>query len=329
MRTFLYTFSLKYIYYLIIYKNRNIYISHTLSCFMKRKAIQLAKQTIVISLPSKWIKQQGIKKGDDIDVEERGNELVIGGKLEKTHKKTREIDISALDPLANRIIQGFYVSGVDEIHIKFDKPKLIDKIQREIMNVLIGFEIVEQGKNTCIIKNISSELESEFDNLLSRTFFLVSSMAEEIIEALEKKDTNLEHIKFIDYNVNKFTNFCLRFLNKEGYKEYDKTSSIYSIIQGIEHGGDLYKKIANEITENKLKLNEKSIIVLKDTTLQFKDFQSLFYKFDDKKALDIATRYAEIKAKIKKMPKSNIAFSLNELNRIIVTELLSNQLTIR
>ena len=44
---------------------------------MKRKAIQLANQTLVISMPSKWVKEQGIKKGDEIDVEEKGKRLMI------------------------------------------------------------------------------------------------------------------------------------------------------------------------------------------------------------------------------------------------------------
>ena len=53
---------------------------------MKRKAIQLASQTIVVSLPAKWVRQQGIKKGDEIDVEERGKELVIGNKMPNKKK---------------------------------------------------------------------------------------------------------------------------------------------------------------------------------------------------------------------------------------------------
>lgn len=295
---------------------------------MKRKAIQLAHQTIVVSLPAKWVKQHNIKKGDEIDVEERGRELIIGSKKIKEEKRI-EIDISSLDPLINRVIRGLYISGINEIYITFNNPKLIDKIQKEILNGLIGFEIVEQEKNRCVIKNVSEESEAEFDNLLKRIFILIQSMGEEMVEDIEKKETDLEHIQFIDFNVNKFVNFCLRFLNKKGFKEYDKTPSIYSIVQGLENVGDLYKKIANEITESKLKLSREKIEILKDINSLFKEYQHLFYNFDDKKAVSFVLKYRNIKNRAKKMPTLTLSFLTNELIRTIVTDLLANQLTIR
>ena len=44
---------------------------------MKRKIIQLAGKTHVVSLPSKYVKKYGLKKGDEVDVEERGAQIVL------------------------------------------------------------------------------------------------------------------------------------------------------------------------------------------------------------------------------------------------------------
>jgi phosphate uptake regulator len=295
---------------------------------MKRKAIQLANQTIVISLPSKWVKQQGIKKGDDIDIEEKGKELIINSS--KNSNKKTEIDISNLDSLTNRTILGLYISGADEIHIRFSDVKLINKIQREIMNCLIGFEIINQEKDNCIIKNVSKESGEEFDNMLKRIFLLINSMGEEILENLEKKNYNLDYIAFTDYNINRFVSFCLRYLNKIGFNEYNKTSSIYSIIQGLEHIGDINKKIAREITKSEQKLNKQTLLVLSELFLQIKEYEHLFYKYDDKKVLSISYKYNELDKKIKELSiNTNLLLLMNELNRTIVKELLSNQLTIR
>ena len=296
---------------------------------MKRKAIQLANQTLVVSLPSKWVKEQGIKKGDEIDIEEKGRELIINSSGLSEKENSIEIDISGLDSLVNRSILGLYVSGLDEIKLKFKDPKTIDKIQREIMNALIGFEIVSQEKNSCVIRCISQDSGMEFDSLLKRIFILIKSMGEEMIESLNKKDENLNHIIFTDHNINRFSNFCLRYLNKKGYKDQRKTTAVYSIIQGLEHLGDAYKKIAREITEKKIKPSKEIIEIINDLSSQFDEYFSLFYKFNYEKVKLIAQRYNEINLKIHKMKSSEISFFLNEFNRIIVTELLSNQVTIR
>ena len=44
---------------------------------MGRKVIQIADSTQLISLPRKWALQHGIKKGDELEVEEKGRKIVI------------------------------------------------------------------------------------------------------------------------------------------------------------------------------------------------------------------------------------------------------------
>ncbi|MBU3913379.1 MAG: AbrB/MazE/SpoVT family DNA-binding domain-containing protein, partial [Nanoarchaeota archaeon] len=127
---------------------------------MKRKAIQLAKQTIVVSLPSKWVKQQGIKKGDEIDVEERGSELVIGGRGKKEEKKI-EIDISNLN---NRTtgwyLASLYKMGCDIIKIKYDNLSAVKTIGEIIKNAFIGFVIAEQNEKECTIRTVSQDISN-------------------------------------------------------------------------------------------------------------------------------------------------------------------------
>ena len=44
---------------------------------MKRKVIQIADSTQLISLPRKWALKYGIKKGDELDVEEQGSNVLV------------------------------------------------------------------------------------------------------------------------------------------------------------------------------------------------------------------------------------------------------------
>ena len=44
---------------------------------MKRKVIQIANSTQLISLPREWAKKYNIKKGDELEIEAKGNKLEI------------------------------------------------------------------------------------------------------------------------------------------------------------------------------------------------------------------------------------------------------------
>ena len=44
---------------------------------MKRKVIQIADSTQLISLPRKWSLAHGIKKGDELEITEKGRQLTV------------------------------------------------------------------------------------------------------------------------------------------------------------------------------------------------------------------------------------------------------------
>ena len=54
---------------------------------MKRKLVQQGAATMMVSLPSKWIKKFGLKKGDEIDLEEKGSIINIYPELKKERNK--------------------------------------------------------------------------------------------------------------------------------------------------------------------------------------------------------------------------------------------------
>lgn len=294
---------------------------------MKRKVSLIGPSTLMVSLPSAWCKKYSVKKGDDMNVDEKDKNLIIGFNTSSV-KTVREADLTNFDILIHRRLRALYISGADEIRVKFEEPKIIEKVQKELRNGLIGFEVVEQSKNSCTIKCISEESNSEFDSLLRRIFILLQSMGNDISENLSKKEYNLEYIQFTDHNINRFTNFCLRYLNKKGYKDYEKTCVIYSLIQGLEYLGDLYKKIGMEISKNK-KADKDIIKIISLINSQFTECHHLFYKFDEKKAVEVAKNYYDIFSRIEKLQPSRLTALIQELNLNIVMRILDSELTIR
>jgi phosphate uptake regulator len=312
---------------------------------MKRKLVKQGAATMMISLPSKWVKSNKLEKGDEISLEEKNNELIINTEKISKEKSKVEIDISGLYPLINRTLISLYIKGIDEVEISFSDSKDIEDFKKRAINELLGFEIIKQSQKSIIVKDITGSERQEVDELIKRIFLILDSMAEELCSALEKKQ-DMQPITEIDASVNKFVNFCLRILNKRGYKELNKTSQIYGIVSMLEEIGDLYKKIAKEFQKNK-KISKEQLSRLKEIREFLKMFENLFFNFreirdfsehpknptnkqegffdfDKKELINYAKKYEDIKKKIEQ--KGMIDFYLYSLNESIIK--LSNYLLV-
>ena len=89
---------------------------------MKRKVVQHGASTLIISLPNKWAKTNNVKKGTELEVEERGSELVIGADTEAESEKF-DINITGRYKIAHRAISALYKAGYDQLNITFSTPE--------------------------------------------------------------------------------------------------------------------------------------------------------------------------------------------------------------
>jgi len=247
---------------------------------IKRKVIQIANSTQLISLPRKWAQKYSIKKGDELDIEEEGSSLKVsvdkGLQVEKV-----EVDVSGIGVMAKRVIAALYKSGYDEVHVKFSTTEELKYVQEVLKETCIGFEITSQEKNSLTAKAISSAVYSEFDSILRRSFLFLSSMIRESLEAIKKQDTtSLNNTILMDDNLDKFTDFCRRILNKKGYPTFRKTPPVYYIVEELEKIGDECKDICELLVKNPVKINKDTIAVYSEIAEFFDFFHELFYKFE-------------------------------------------------
>jgi len=255
---------------------------------MKRKAIQLANQTIVVSLPAKWVRQQGIKKGDEIDLEEKGNQLIVAFKIIDKKEERAEIDVSNWnDRLIRLVLSGLNKKGFDEIVVKYDKSSTAKTLEELIKNLFTGFAIVEQRINECVIKSISKDLESEFNTALRRAFLVMLGMSESCLNMIKKgKFKGLSELTSLENTNNQLTNYCERVLNKKAYDEDKKKCSLYTIIWNLEKICDEYKYICKYLSKSQ---NDKNIIsgkvinFFEEVNYFVNSYYEIFYKFDIQK----------------------------------------------
>ena len=247
---------------------------------MIRKVIQLAGKTSVVSLPLKWVQKNNISKGEELEVLDKGNRLIVNKIGLKPEDLKITLDINNKHIFDKRYIADLYKRGYDEIYIKYPKIDLASEIKK---SNLLGYEIVDQGKEFCTIKNVSVGLESEFDTMLRRSFRLAKEMALNLEEYFSGKKVNLEEIRDLEALNNKFTDFCLRLLNKNGYVQNHKTTFLYVIVRELESIADIFKYIVDDIRDNKENASPKVIKYFIKSKNFFETFYELFYKFDKEK----------------------------------------------
>src|SRR3989344_1233972 len=257
---------------------------------MKRKINRVGPSTLTVSLPSKWAKNLGLKAGNEIEVEERANSLVISN-AKSPEKKEMTIHIPSADRFLKRILATPYMKGYDSIKVTYDDPKIYTQVQETITTLLIGFEIVQHDRNTCILKNIADSIDDEYDQNQRKYFLQVKTVIHQLIDALEKQDEQeLEHVLLLDQTIDKLHVFMRRILNTKGYKDDTKGKSLYYIINLLETISDRCRDIARRIKETKTYPSQNFIELLKLIEKNIEFYYDLFYNPKNEKFFEIKQR---------------------------------------
>ncbi|MFC1697587.1 AbrB/MazE/SpoVT family DNA-binding domain-containing protein [Nanoarchaeota archaeon] len=239
---------------------------------MKRKLIEQGGTTLMTSLPSKWLKKFGLKKGDEIDLNIDDQSIIIGTQQDSYNKS--KINLTGMHiGLAWRFINSAYKKGVDELEISFDEnmikgKNLKDQIStlkflNQVTDDLIGMEIINHGKSYCTIKEISSSSSEDFTHILNRIILNLMEISLSNKEYFETKDQiSLEGSIFTtERNINRLTKYCIRILNKKN-SGVDDRLKYFKIIHDLEIIGDILTEISKKVLSNKTKKETKELILL-------------------------------------------------------------------
>jgi phosphate uptake regulator len=254
---------------------------------MKRKVVKQGPTTLMVSLPARWVRKYSIQRGDTIDVEEieRSIKITTGKEAETSpvELNTEGLDLKHI----KRYLHAMYQSGYDEIRILYDDPKLVPQIQAFISAMLIGYEVVDQQVHSITVKSISKSIDDEFDQIFRRAFLVTKQLGENSLDAIRKGEYGLlKDIVVLEDTNDKLVNFCLRVLNKKGYKRFCKTTFIYCIVWQLEKIADCYRYICEYLMANpKEKLSKEVIEFYAEANRLFGSFYELFYDFSNAKLM--------------------------------------------
>lgn len=300
---------------------------------MKRRIVKQGHNTHTVTLPSNWVKSNNLKQGQELDVTEQGNKLIITTEHSSDYKiATFDITGATISTIW-KYYMAVYRQGYDEVKItynptntlpnpykyyrrqaydsrfeKYNQTKTIGEAIRLFTNRFIGFEIVEHGIDYTIIKSMGDVSQKEFDNSLRRVFLLLQIMARDTVEAIKAIDPRkIENIWDTDINLDKFHDYCVRVINKYKITSPQHTTPTIGILLFIELIGDEYKNITNHLLFELPKNKYRNILWIAEFMAQMiDDYLDIYYKFDNNKITNFTKFdekvYTNISKFIKKAP---------------------------
>ncbi len=291
---------------------------------MRRKLVKQGRNALTITLPATWTKKFGLKAGDEVEIEEEGRSVIIGGQGEGRPRKASIDSTKISERVLRWFLSGLHKGGWDEIEILFDKKETLDVIDDLIKNLLMGFAVVEQTGSRCLLKKVSMDMDTEFDSILRRAFLVTIAMGDSCISMIrENKLKEMKDLISLEKTNNQLTNFCERILNKKGYKDNDKTCFVYVIAWNLEKVCDYYKYVCEYLSDNPdAEIKEDVLKMMEEANNQIRSYNSLFSKFKEEDLIELNNKKKDIVNRIENMlTKKNRheVFVLNHMMFLVKT----------
>jgi len=283
---------------------------------MKRKVIQIADKTLVVSLPNSWASQWAINKGDELEVQEKGPCLILNTSSHRDLKQSK-IDVKGISDRALRwLLSSLHKKGFDEIEILCNKSqeKIIDELLKDLF---LGFAVVHRSGDLCVVRSLSKEFDDQLDVIVRRAFLVSLSLADQCVDLCEsKRFSDLNTLLDLEKTNNQLTNFCERLLNKRGLDDPLKTNFLYVIIWNLEKIADDYKYICEYLVAKK-SVSSVCLKLLKNTNVLFRRYYELFYKFDVKNLSSLADDFKLLRKDIESSLKEDPVFFSHLLHIVL------------
>lgn len=188
--------------------------------------------TYIISLPSKWIKDNRLEKGSELTIEEtNGNLYLTHGSPEKA-ELVKKINIEGRVDLENfqRALTSIYISDFDTLIIK--SSQYIDQQLRETVRkfsrLVMGVEIFEESSRTIVLQNVLDSTSFPMSNAVRRMSLNVETMIGDVVKGIEDNDLKLlESVINRDDDVDRYQLYVYRAVNR---KKAEDNNSIFLLI---------------------------------------------------------------------------------------------------
>ena len=160
------------------------------------RRLQQIGSSILVSLPSLWIKSNNLRKGSIVPVHiNRDNSISIFASEDDTADKVKELTIpypsASMDMLVNQVYGG-YLLGYDMIRIKASLQISFEDADRvkKAMRKLVGLEIVDEDGFHISAQFLLDADTLDAEKILRRMSAIVAGMYRDMLEAIRLKQNS-------------------------------------------------------------------------------------------------------------------------------------------
>jgi phosphate uptake regulator len=160
------------------------------------RRLQQIGSSILVSLPSVWIKSNNLKKGSTVPVHiNRDNSISIFASEDDTADRIKELTIPyplvSMDTLVNQVYGG-YLLGYDMIRIKASLQLSFEDADRikKAMRKLVGLEIVDEDGFHISAQFLLDADTLDAEKILRRMSAIVAGMYRDMLEAIRLKQNS-------------------------------------------------------------------------------------------------------------------------------------------
>jgi hypothetical protein len=200
---------------------------------MRRKLVKQGVNALTITLPHKWVKEQSLKVGDEVDVCNLEQDLLISSSLGlERNQKHKELTIRNFSRNQLRsVIASLYKAGYDQMTFHFDKIPSY-KVISSIVAEFTGLEIVSLTPKEVAIKSFVKFQKEEVEKLIIRLLQTTIYLSKEL--DLQWTNTNEEEFTVLTKQTSiKMRDHCLRFIHQGKYMQ-DKAHDYYDFVTIVE-----------------------------------------------------------------------------------------------
>jgi len=291
---------------------------------MRRKVIKQGNNSYTVTLPVNWIREGGLDKGGEIDLDEGDGKVIISNPGAVVNKeKSVKFNLEDYNERTIRnVLNQAYRKGYNKIVLEVSSQDQLKSVKKVTNETLLGFEITEEESSLIVLENIAEPSNKKFEVILRKLFFIIQDESKEILEALKnKKKVNLKEGIENKNLMDNYTNFLRRIIiknkiggTKDSYLNYYFVSQL-SLIQHSYY----YLSVALE----KKNVSLDIIDLMHEANNLFELLNEGFYKKDIHKAHKISENRDKLQKTLFKLMKKNkgnfseVFYNLGELIRHI------------
>lgn len=269
-----------------------------------RKIISFGNSSYVISMPKAWIRENKLKKGDLLNIEEKKDELLIfpGQNDKKEEPKHIIINIDDKDiSLIRTEVVSAYINGYDTIEIRGPIEKNAPRIKAVLRN-LSGLEIIQQNAAKIVAKDLLNMEEISILTLIRRMDNIVRSMLidsvksihENHYEEIAERDLDVNRLEYLAYRVIRGAMIDSRLAKKLGKTNFELLTD-WIMVSKLEKVGDKSKRVARNLAMSNIKPGEKSELerIYQEIKETYFEVMKAYYKKDMQSAFNVETTHID------------------------------------